>query len=139
VKTDGLLSLVQIGKSELPNQVILERLRPGHGIFPGRETIIFVPGGLRCQRTMNSIGVTFEIILPIDGTNFVRCLQLTGLFLLFNLFRLRFFLGCRFLQRRIFLQLLGNQALKIKVRELQQLDRLLQLRRHDKLLGESLE
>jgi hypothetical protein len=46
--------------------------------------------------------------------------------------------GGAFLERRVFLKLLRDHLLELDARELQQLDCLLQLRRHHQLLREPL-
>ena len=62
------------------------------------------------------------------------CLGLRFLRLGLGLFLLRF-LG-RFLEQRVLEQLLVEDFLELELRQLQQLDRLLQRRRHDQLLRE---
>jgi hypothetical protein len=78
-------------------------------------------------------GVFLLLFLRLDFLRFFRFVLGLGLFGL-RLFGLRLLGG--FIEERILEELLVQDFLELELRELQQLDRLLQRRRHDQLLAE---
>ncbi len=116
--------------------------RPGEGVLD-RELLVLLPHPARVVAVLDVVLEVGVVVDLFEGVLLFFLGRLGGLGLLgilglllrvgLGLFALRF-LG-RFLEQRVLQQLLVEDFLELELRQLQQLDRLLQRRRHDELLG----
>ena len=143
-RADLLDARRRVGHAQLPREVIGEVRRTGEGVLD-RELLVL----LRHPRVVAVLDVVLEVGVVVDLVEgvlllvlrrvFDRLRRFVGVGLLiggvgFGLFGLRFFGG--FFEERVLEQLLVEDFLELEFRQLQQLDRLLQRRRHDQLLRE---
>ena len=109
-----------------------------------RELLVLLPHPARVVAVLDVVLEVGVVVDLVEGILLLLRRRLGGFrfFLglrLFLRFRFRFFLFRflgGFLEERIFEQLLVQHFLELELRQLQQLDRLLQRRRHDQFLGE---
>ena len=132
-----------VAHAELPGQMIGEVRRTGERVLDG-ELFVLLPHPARVVAVLDVVLEVGVVVDLVEGVLLLLLRRLGGLrfFLGLRLFlRFRFgffllrFLG-RFLEERVFEQLLVEDFLELELRQLQQLDRLLQRRRHDQFLGE---